>query len=53
MDQSNWSFISSNNENTHGVWNAKDELVTVECLSDLPIDIQARILIISKNADEK
>lgn len=46
------AFISSNNKNTHGVWDAKDGLVTVERLRDLPIDLQARILIASKNVDD-
>lgn len=39
------AFVSSNNENTHGVWDSKDGLPTVERLRYLPIDTQARILL--------
>jgi len=38
------AFISSNNKNTHGVWDAKDGLCTVEMMRGLPIDLQARYL---------
>lgn len=46
------TFISSNNRNTHGVWDAKYGLVTVERLRGLPIDLQARILLASQNVDD-
>lgn len=39
------AFVSSNNENTHGVWDSKDGLPTVERLRYLSIDTQARILL--------
>lgn len=39
------AFVSSNNSNTHGVWDSKDGLPTVERLRYLPIDTQARILL--------
>lgn len=39
------AFVSSNNENTHGVWDSKDGLPTVERLRYFPIDTQARILL--------
>lgn len=39
------AFVSSNNENTHGVWDSKDGLPTVERLRYLPIDTQSRILL--------
>lgn len=39
------AFVSSNNSNTHGVWDSKDGLLTVESLRYFPIDTQARILL--------
>lgn len=45
------AFISSTAENTHGVWDAKDGLPTVEKLRDLPIDLQARILFATGNVE--
>lgn len=39
------AFVSSNNSNTHGVWDSKDGLPTVERLRYFPIDTQARILL--------
>lgn len=38
------AFVSSNAQGTHGVWDARDGLPTVEKLRELPIDLQARIL---------
>lgn len=39
------AFVSSNNSKTHGVWDSKDGLPTVERLRALPIDLQARVLL--------
>lgn len=39
------AFVSSNNTETHGVWDSKDGLPTVERLRGLPIDLQARVLL--------
>lgn len=36
------AFVSSNAENTHGVWDAVCGLPTVEKMRDLPIDLQVR-----------
>lgn len=38
------AFVSSQSENTHGVWDATEGLPTVERLRDLPVDLQARLL---------
>lgn len=38
------AFITSHNEPTHGVWDAKCGLCTVERMRDLPIDLQYREL---------
>ncbi len=38
------AFIASKAENTHGVWDAKDGLPTVEMMRDDPADLQARLL---------
>lgn len=46
------AFISSNADNTHGVWNAKDGLPTVERLRGLPIDLQMRIMLATGNVDD-
>ncbi len=45
------AFISSNNPDAGGVWDAAYGLPTVECLRKLPIDLQARILQASGNVD--
>lgn len=45
------AFVSSTAENTHGVWDARDGLPTVEKLRDLPIDLQARILFATGNVE--
>lgn len=46
------AFVSSNNTETHGVWDSKDGLPTIERLRGLPIDLQARILIASGLVNE-
>ena len=46
------AFVSSNNKNTHGVWDATDGLPTVEKLRDYPIDLQARILLATNDVDD-
>lgn len=46
------AFISSNAEETHGVWGAIDGLPTVERLRGLSIDLQARILHATGNVDD-
>ena len=46
------AFISSNNKNTHGVWGATRGLPTVEMTRTLPIDLQARILLATKDVDD-
>lgn len=46
------AFVSSNAPNTHGVWDAQDGLPTVERLRDLPIDLQARILLATGGVDD-
>ena len=38
------AFVASHAENTHGVWDARDGLPTVEKMRDLPIDLQVRML---------
>ncbi len=45
------AFVSSTAPNTHGVWDARDGLPTVEKLRDLPIDLQARILFGTGNVE--
>lgn len=45
------AFVSSNAENTHGVWDAVCGLPTVERLRTLPIDLQARMLFATGNVD--
>lgn len=45
------AFIASQNENTHGVWDAKDGLPTVERLRDLPAEQATRILFASDHVD--
>lgn len=39
------AFISSHAKNTHGVWDARDGLPTVERLRDLPSSLQARLVV--------
>lgn len=39
------AFIASHNKPTHGVWDSQDGLPTVEMIRDLPVDLQARLLI--------
>ena len=39
------AFVSSHGNDSHGVWDAKDGLPTVERHRDLPIDLQARELL--------
>lgn len=46
------AFISSNAPNTHGVWEAKSGLPTVERLRFLPIDLQARLLFATGQIDD-
>lgn len=46
------AFISSHAPNTHGVWDAKNGLPTVEKMRDLPIDLQARIMLATGNVDD-
>ena len=46
------AFISSNAPNTHGVWEAKSGLPTVERLRFLPIDLQARMLLATGQIDD-
>ena len=38
------AFIASHNENTHGVWDAKDGLPTVEKMRDYSADLAYRVL---------
>lgn len=44
--------VSSNAPDTHGIWGAEDGLPTVERLRDLPIDLQARIILATGDVDE-
>ena len=46
------AFVSSHAPNTHGLWEAADGLPTVERLRDLPIDLQARILLATGGVDD-
>lgn len=39
------AFVSSHGKDSHGVWDARDGLPTVERHRDLPIDLQARELL--------
>ncbi len=45
------AFIASHNENTVGVWDAKDGLPTVEMMRDLSVDQQVRMLMAIGNID--
>ncbi|MFV0254676.1 MAG: MupG family TIM beta-alpha barrel fold protein [Erysipelotrichaceae bacterium] len=45
------AFVSSNAPDTHGVWDAIVGLPTVEKLRDLPIDLQARVLLATNDID--
>ncbi len=38
------AFIASHNQNTHGVWDAKDGLPTVERMRDMSVDLAARVM---------
>lgn len=46
------AFISSHAENTHGVWDAKDGLPTVEKHRELPIDLQLREMLATDCVDD-
>lgn len=46
------AFVSSHAENTHGVWDAKHGLPTVERLRNHPIDLQIREMIATGVIDE-
>ena len=46
------AFVSSQAPGTFGVWDAEDGLPTVERLRDLPIDLQARILLATGGVDD-
>lgn len=46
------AFISSNVEDSHGVWGAENGLPTVERLRFLPIDLQARMLLATGHVDD-
>lgn len=46
------AFITSHNEPTHGVWDAKCGLCTVEKMRDLPMDLQYRELAATGVVDE-
>ena len=39
------AFIATHNNPTHGVWDSVDGLPTVEMIRDMPVDLQARLLI--------
>lgn len=46
------AFISSHADNSHGVWDAVYGLPTVERMRDLPIDLQARIMLATDNVTD-
>lgn len=46
------AFISSHAENTHGVWDAKYGLPTVEIHRDMPIDLQLRHMLATKKVTD-
>lgn len=46
------AFISSHFEGSHGVWDANYGLPTVEKLRRLPVDLQVRILLASRNVTD-
>ncbi len=46
------AFVSSHAPDTHGVWGAHHGLPTVERLRDLPIDLQARIMLATGNVTD-
>lgn len=46
------AFISSNAPDTHGVWGAICGLPTVEMMRDMPIDLQARLLLGTGTVDD-
>lgn len=46
------AFVSSHAPETHGVWGAICGLPTVEKLRDMPIDLQARMMLGTDNVDD-
>lgn len=46
------AFISSNAPDTHGVWGAVKGLPTVERMRNLPIDLQARLMLATGDVDD-
>ncbi|MCR4950844.1 MAG: MupG family TIM beta-alpha barrel fold protein [Solobacterium sp.] len=46
------AFVSSNAPDTHGVWGAHHGLPTVEKLRGLPIDLQTRIILATKDVTD-
>ena len=46
------AFISSNASDTHGVWGAVKGLPTVERMRNLPIDLQARLMLATSDVDD-
>lgn len=44
-------FVTSQNKDTVGVWDAKDGLCSVEKMRDLPLDVQVRTLMAAGNID--
>ncbi|MBR0137667.1 MAG: DUF871 family protein, partial [Erysipelotrichaceae bacterium] len=44
-------FVSSQNENTIGVWDAREGLCTVERMRDLPLEQQIRMMIAAGDID--
>lgn len=46
------AIVSSNAPDTHGIWNAEDGMPTVERLRDLPIDLQARLILATGDVDD-
>ena len=45
------AFVTSQNENTCGVWDAKDGLCTVERMRDMSLDAQVRMMMAAGNID--
>lgn len=46
------AFVSSTAPDTHGVWDASNGLPSVEKLRDLPVDLQARLLLATNQVDD-
>ena len=46
------AFVASHAPNTHGVWDAVCGLPTVEMMRDMPIDLQARLLMATGNVTD-